>query len=46
MGHDNNFIGMLKISNLKDVIEGTMQDINKEQKLCLESFSKTRNKVL
>jgi hypothetical protein len=46
VGHDNNIIYILEISDLENMIEVTMQDLNKGQNLYLESFSKKRNNVL
>ena len=46
VGHDNNFVSMLEVSDLEDMIEVTMQDLNKEQKLRLESSNETRNKMV
>jgi hypothetical protein len=58
VGHDYNFFTMLEDHNVEDVIEVTLEDLDEEQrkpveanrdaftKLCLESFSKTRGKVI
>ena len=40
---------MIEIGELEDVIEVTMEDmedLNEDQKVCLESFGETRNKVV